>query len=453
VRFEFVGTEFALQVGKSEYFNQNNLLMKGTNMDTKIIEQLEAAFSEEFRLVENDLGALEQSIREKMQLLGQGLLQRIVNRQRNGYLGSSIPCQCGGSMRLIQHRSRDIHTLFGWIKLERSYYHCPCCQTGLAPYDKASGLGSEQLSPGLARMCCLLAVDDSFAESSRKVEQTCGQKVSRTTIERVVQQVGSAVLQQQDQQFKDFVDYRQPPQAQVNPQRLYVAADGTTVHEIDGWHEAKAGCVYWENQRFERTKRYLASFDNSENFGWRLWLEACRCGLREAKEVVYLGDGAGWIRSEHNRHFRRATFIIDWFHACQHVWACGKGLFGEGTDATKRWVEERLGLLWDGWTKRLLDDLREQRKRRRGGKRQAIEKLFGYIKANEQQMRYDVFRAKGYDIGSGSAEGACKHVIGKRLKQSGMVWSRFGSSTTLALRVIWLNDRWDDLWSQKPLAA
>jgi len=47
VRLEFVGTEFALQVGKSEYFNQNNLLMKGMNMDNKIIELLEAAFSEE----------------------------------------------------------------------------------------------------------------------------------------------------------------------------------------------------------------------------------------------------------------------------------------------------------------------------------------------------------------------------------------------------------------------
>jgi hypothetical protein len=38
--------------------------MKGMNMDTKTIEQLEAAFNEEFKLVENDLGALEQLIRE-----------------------------------------------------------------------------------------------------------------------------------------------------------------------------------------------------------------------------------------------------------------------------------------------------------------------------------------------------------------------------------------------------
>jgi hypothetical protein len=76
-------------------------------------------------------------------------------------------------------------------------------------------------------MCCLFAVDDSFAESSRKLEQTCGQRVSQTAIERAVQQVGSAALGQQDQQLDDFLRHRKPAEAEVHPQRLYVAADGT----------------------------------------------------------------------------------------------------------------------------------------------------------------------------------------------------------------------------------
>ena len=76
-----------------------------------------------------------------------------------------------------------------------------------------------------------------------------------------------------------------------------------------------------------------------------------------------------------------------------------------------------------------------------------------YIKDNEEEMRYDVFRGKGYDIGSGAVEGCCKHVVGKRLKQSGMIWARTGSSATLALRITWLNQQWDRLWSRKPLAA
>lgn len=323
----------------------------------------------------------------------------------------------------------------------------------LVPYDQDSGLGSQQLSPALAKACCLLAVDDSFEQTSQKIEQLFGQQISDDTVEQIVHQVGKVVLQQQDQQLDSFFDHRQIPQAKVIPNRLYVAADGTNVHEKDGWHEAKTACLWWQDKQFQESKRYIARFDNSKHFGWYMWLEACICGLRQAKELVYLGDGAGWIRTQFQEHFSRATFIIDWYHACQHVWDCGKALFGEGTEATQRWVNERLALLWDGRTKKLLDGLIEQRKKHRAGKRKVIDLLYRYISVNEEQMRYDVFRSKGYHIGSGAVEGACGHVVGDRLKKSGMIWSRSGSSATLALRTSWLNNRWDELWSAKPLAA
>ena len=87
------------------------------------------------------------------------------------------------------------------------------------------------------------------------------------------------------------------------------------------------------------------------------------------------------------------------------------------------------------------------------GSTNAMEDLCRYLSVNEEQMRYDVFRATGYDIGSGAVEGACKHVVGKRLKQSGMIWTRAGSSATLALRICWPNGQWDSFWEQKPLAV
>ena len=422
-------------------------------MNEEIIEQLAESFKQDFELIQEDLGALEQAVKEKLQLFGQSLLQRLVDYGPNGYKGSSIACQCGGSMRFVQHRSRDVHTVFGWIKVKRAYYHCCECGTGLAPYDKASGLGSEQLSPGLAKACCLLAVDDSFQQVSRKIDQLFGQRLSDDTVKQVVHQVGSTALRQQSQQFESFLTDKRIPQAQAKPEKLYVAIDGTTVHEMDGWHEAKVGCIYWEDERKRRKSCYVGRFDNSEVFGWHAWLEACKCGFREAQEVIYLGDGAPWIRTEHHRHFGRATFIIDWYHASEYVWDCGKKLFGEGTKVTEKWVKKRLDWLWEGWTKNLLDDLKQQRKKYRVGKREAIDTLIRYISTNEEQMRYDVFRAKGYDIGSGAVEAACKHVVGKRLKQSGMIWSRSGSSATLSLRVTWLNDRWEQLWQRKPLAA
>lgn len=422
-------------------------------MNREIIDELAEVFKDDFELVREDLGALELVIKQKMQLLGQGLLQRLVDRGPNGYKGSSLACLCGGSMRFVQHRLKEVHSLFGWVEISRAYYHCPECGQSLCPYDKSGGLGSQQVSPGLARACGLLAVDDSFEQASRKVEHLLGQRVSDDTIKQLVHQVGSMVIAQEDQELENFLADRQVPEAQSSCERLYVAVDGTTVHETDAWHESKVGCIYWQDDRFKSCKRYVGCFDSSATFGWRLWLEACRCGFRYAKEVVYLGDGARWIRSEHRRHFGRATFIIDWFHGSEHVWDCGKELFGQGSVGTDDWVKQRLQLLWDGCTKQLLDDLREQRKKYRGAKRKALETLIRYISTNEEQMRYDVFRAKGYDIGSGSVEGACKHVVGKRLKQSGMIWTRPGSSATLALRITWLNARWEQLWKTKPLAA
>jgi len=53
----------------------------------------------------------------------------------------------------------------------------------------------------------------------------------------------------------------------------------------------------------------------------------------------------------------------------------------------------------------------------------------------------------------GSVEGVCKNVVGKRLKQSGMIWTRSGSSLVLSLRVCWLNDEWEQLCQKKPLSA
>lgn len=189
-------------------------------MDTKILEEMEAAYSEEFDLLSGDLGALEQAIEAKMRQLGQGLLERAVRRQPNGYKGSSIVCDCGGSKRFVGHRTKNVHTVLGWIEISRAYYHCRECGVGVAPYDIDSGLGVGQLSAGLAKACCLLVVDGSFERTSRKIEQILGQTVSPNTIERLTHQFSAVLLQQQDQELVDFQKDRKPPHAQVIPHVL-----------------------------------------------------------------------------------------------------------------------------------------------------------------------------------------------------------------------------------------
>lgn len=422
-------------------------------MLNEILDKMQELLKDEIKNFADDFGKTEEVAMSLLSSVGKELLQRLVDGQPNGYKGSSIACKCGGSMKFVQHRPRNIQTLFGCITIKRAYYYCYNCGVGIAPYDKASGLGSEQVSPAMAKACCILAVDNSFELTCRKIEKLFGQKISDNTIERVAQQVGNVALAHQDAMLDNFSKDRQIPQAQVKPRRLYICPDGTTVHEKDGWHEAKVGSIYWADERFDKQQRYVGRFDNCQVFGEHLWLQACGCGFREVEDVVYIGDGAAWVRTIHDEHFSKAVFIVDWFHASEHIWDCGKVLFGEGTDETKRWVKRRQALLWDGYTRKLLNDLKKWRSKSGGIKRKAIETLHRYISVNEEQMRYDVFRAKGYDIGSGAVEGACKHVVGKRLKQAGMIWTRAGSSAMLALRISWLNKEWDKLWLKKPLAA
>ena len=110
--------------------------LEGKIMNEEILGQLERLLRQEIKnlAVGGDFEKIEQAVMEKMTLLGQGLLQRLVDSGTNGYQSSSILCTCGGSMRFIQHRRGELHSLFGWIGLKRAYYHCPDCGSSSVPW-------------------------------------------------------------------------------------------------------------------------------------------------------------------------------------------------------------------------------------------------------------------------------------------------------------------------------
>ncbi len=108
-----------------------------------ILDQMQELLKYEIKSFGGDFENTEQAATAMIMSFGKGLLQRAVDSTRNGYKGSSITCECGRSMKFVQHRHRDIHTLFGWIRLKRAYYHCQECGTGLSPYDVTSGSGTE----------------------------------------------------------------------------------------------------------------------------------------------------------------------------------------------------------------------------------------------------------------------------------------------------------------------
>ena len=68
-----------------------------------------------------------------------------------------------------------------------------------------------------------------------------------------------------------------------------------------------------------------------------------------------------------------------------------------------------------------------------------------YFTTNKQRMDYPLYRHLGLPIGSGTVESACKNVVAKRMKQSGMTWSLDGAKDMLQIRASVKSRRfWND---------
>ncbi len=65
------------------------------------------------------------------------------------------------------------------------------------------------------------------------------------------------------------------------------------------------------------------------------------------------------------------------------------------------------------------------------------------------RMDYPSYRARGWQIGSGPMESACKTVVGQRLKCAGMRWGEPGSDGVCHRRALFLSERgqWDAFWA------
>ena len=95
----------------------------------------------------------------------------------------------------------------------------------------------------------------------------------------------------------------------------------------------------------------------------------------------------------------------------------------------------------------VIKELQELRASGRYSKQQCydLQGEINYFTANQQRMDYPLYQSCGLPIGSGVVEWACKNVVAKRMKQSGMSWSLDGANEMLQLRASVMSRRfWDD---------
>ena len=72
-----------------------------------------------------------------------------------------------------------------------------------------------------------------------------------------------------------------------------------------------------------------------------------------------------------------------------------------------------------------------------------------YFANQVHRMDYPTYLAKGWQIGSGPVESACKTVVGQRLKGGGMRWGEEGADAVCQLRALFKSERgqWEAFWA------
>ena len=193
-------------------------------------------------------------------------------------------------------------------------------------------------------------------------------------------------------------------------------------------------------------------------------------------EVVIVTDGLPWIENHVIAKLPWAHVVLDLYHALQHIGDFAAKLRGAGTAAATHLYRQFARLLAPeqrnrekkpvprkghkkGKPKRperrvgfgsiwgLLDALHQARPELvAGGAEEPFEALVGYLQNNAYRADYDIYRARGFQVGSGAMESLHRTAAQTRLKLAGARWTARTSLALVNLRLLALAGRWDEFW-------
>lgn len=394
--------------------------------------------------------------------------------------------QCQGKLRIQEHAQRRLlNTAIGAIEYTRAYGVCDRCGHTGALLDEALGIPSFGPSVETAQKISHAAVTArSFEMAAEILKEHAGIELSAKQVRVSSESEGKRVAQMRAREVESFGRGEKIAGPSVAPDLIVVTADGGRIQtrqndkDTEGgeWKEDKVGAIYDASPRKDpaardaeeydgakaRTKTFAATMQPWEEFGGMLCVEAYKRGYVQAKEKLFISDGAQSLRTFRQDHFPEATFILDWYHAVEHLSGCAKAAFGEGTDECTAWYKRTKTRLWMGD----LDDViraiekesnrvgKPQPKENTGSPRVVLHRDIGYFSENRKGMDYPRFRAEGWPIGSGVAEGAVKQ-FGMRLKGSEKFWNGFGfglgAEEMLALCALHRSEdgRWQEYWRKR----
>ena len=374
---------------------------------------------------------------------------------------------CCEDAKFVGYRTCRPTCLFGKIVYERAYYHCRHCKRGWFPTDAEFGIEGHQTS-GAREVISLLGVLEPFEPSARRIlPRLTGLSVSASTVQRTTESVGADVARRRA--AGETFGAREAWEWNVDAtgrRVAYVGLDATGVPQQGPQGEKRecrmpwVGLVFNPQPAGEKRRRriwdsrYVAGLMSLDEIGQQLRAECRAVDVSRADVVIGLSDGGNGLEnclvSVLGGIAREIVFILDFYHASEHLLEFAKVLHRDDEarqQQTQAWCHK---LKHEGGQS-LLREL-EARDMARASP-QALEahrQLLGYVRNNQHRMDYPAYISRGWQIGSGMVEAACKTVVCQRLKESGMRWREPGTTALSQLRALYKSEPklWKNYWNR-----
>ena len=446
-------------------------------MNREIVTQLLEHFKSNFGLDINnaeDLFETQRNLLEYLMNLGRELENQVFDELGKGYEGSTITKECT-RYRFLDYREKTIHGLFGEIRYERAYYVATEKKgKSWIPLDEKLGI-EKRHTPGLNYFLTSFTGRDAYQESLNRFHEIFrpGGKhlISMRKALDMDYELGDRIEYTRQKEIKQIFDEVKPMEKyQMTEGVVAVSIDATKVREkqgeyVDdcgqtryeiGFRDAKIAVISescWDSKRSEAycaNSSYVGGIEHADEFFQRIWVEMHR-RIRDPEKdlMVFLADGATWIWDRiPDLANERSIFILDFYHASEHLSEICKKLYGEQTEEYLRHFTEWRRSFLTGKVQHVIAALKEIRDTCKGEKRDFLQSAIAYFVENEDRMHYDQYRALHLPIGSGTVESSCKNVIGGRMKQGGMTWSESGAEGMLQIRTSLCSERFQDDFRQ-----
>jgi hypothetical protein len=379
---------------------------------------------------------------------------------------------CHEDARCKGLRRRGALTLLGAVRFRRHYYHCRHCGKGTSPLDQTLGLSAADLSPAADEVVCLAGVQDSFGmAASKPLTRLSGLRVSESTVQRATEAAGRRLAQAQaaGQTLGPPTPWAWHKDAEGKT-IAYVSADATGVGQQGPGGQAAEGrmayigMIYnpvpddrqqWADPNGRRPHwqaRYVAQLQPLAQLGEPLRRQGGQVGMDRAERWVALSDGGSGLEDFLRSNFPRVeAVILDFYHVSEYVGKLAKVLYPGQEEEAEQWRQQWCQRLKAEGGGAVLEALRglDLRGKSRAA-RETYREVVTYFGNQESRMDYPTYLARGWQIGSGPVESACKTVVGQRLKGGGMRWGVQGADALCHMRALFRSaDRqWEAFWSR-----